>query len=336
MTLPLGLYDPTTPTHTHFSSTTTTTETAGIHIAAKKKQSFMANSRSNSPYAGVAARYLDTKKDSTASMHTQEVRRETFPVNPAFRSVTPRYTDIHPPAPQPDAKAAGNASPLESWSEIKDHRAMAAQLGFGGTISKFREAAERADRSSSPVSPRRIVEMGLESRKSETHWRSTTSRVHTAFSDLVKETERARPGTVSPGRSPRPASKAATSSVAEYIRHNTPIKHHCMQGEKVIPAAKRDDSPRRLAPWHSGGVVEKQFEEIRRQMSKKNHYVREEKRVKEERERRNAVVKGRQFVPRVAKLAPAYLIPGDLPTTSTTSETKPSAAATTASPTGNA
>jgi hypothetical protein len=284
-------------------------------------------------YGHIGPRYLDKKKEEPK--RDTSVKRETFPVNSAFRSVAPRYTNIPEKKPTTAAsngeseKQAGQKvptpSPLEAWAEVQSHRQLARQLGFGAVPVKYIDAAQKADRSQSPVSPRRLVEVSKQDKSKEIHWQSTSSRVERTFDDLRKENPKMQRG-VSPSR------KTAPSPVSEYVRHGTPIKHHLHTtdfipvAERSGSAGQRNESPSRgrTPAWHSGGVALHHFDEIKKKEAKKNRYIKEEQRLRDERERRLSAVKGKAFVPRVALLAPAYLIP-DVAPFSSVSSTAPSA-----------
>ena len=253
-------------------------------------------------YRDVPPRYL-TPRPRNASPQTSPAPppREQFQTNKQWASVPPRFAESRPESPRPAPLDTSN--PLTHWREKGVHDSLASRLGFGAVPSRFyADAREKGDLGEN--SPRRAIEEARSARKQKP-WSSFAPKAgrHT-FDDMLPEYYTAHAELAPPAPGASKVSKKAFSSVGEYIRTGSPIRHHAATTEQK-PRVKRHQSP---VPFRSPGVRESNFDALKKLTLGRKECSMEEWRVAEERNARRAKVVPKDFTPRVAKLAAAYQI----------------------------
>jgi hypothetical protein len=239
------------------------------------------------------------KADRRSNTPPPTVQREQFASNKQWTAVPSRYAEAKP---NTAARPVGfdTAKPLLNWSEHGRHESLAKTLGFGAVPPRFWDHAQ-TKWEPAENSPRRVVAERREAQKQKP-WQSAGPRARlSTFDDMLPEFYAAHAELAPKEHTPMSKSKAF-STVGDYIRSGTPIKHHGHTTEHK-ERVRRHQSPQ---PFRSPGVVETEFDNLRKSTRKRGDFMREEARVAEERSLRQAKVVPRNFTPRVAMMAPAY------------------------------
>lgn len=244
------------------------------------------------------------KPDSTKKKRaTTPIQREQFATAKQWQEISPRYEIPKEEPPKP--KMPDMNHPRDQWSGANDHKALAARLGFESVGPKFRERLENMQ---SEDSPRRRIERAREHEHSlqpGRPWQSTTkiSKLKT-FDDMLAEYYKAHVELAPPAPGASKISQKSLSSVGEYIRSGTPIRHNLGTTEPR-DRVHRHRSP---IPFRSPGVKQDTFASASAASRKRPEFAMEEARVRDDRQARATKVVPKNHTPRVAKMAPAYAI----------------------------
>jgi hypothetical protein len=253
-------------------------------------------------------RHEESEADKDKSGSTTKKRaitpvREQFPTAKQWQEISPKYEQPKPEPPK--AKLPDMNHPRDQWKGANEHKALAASLGFESVTPKFRDHFETMQPEDSP---RRRVERAREHESSLTPgrpWQSTTkiSKLKT-FDDMLSEYYKAHVELAPPAPGASKISQKSLSSVGEYIRSGTPIRHNLGTTEPR-DRVHRHRSP---VPFRSPGVKEDTFAAAHVASRKRPEFAMEEARVREDRQARATKVVPKNHTPRVAKMAPAYAI----------------------------
>jgi hypothetical protein len=244
--------------------------------------------------AGVRPRYLNPKSPVNTGLMAPP-RREVFAPVGGYQGVRARHLSPRSRAsPQPVAR---QDQPRAHFKGADLHVTLASSLGYGNVPGRYLDGVLREP---AHDSPRALVEAHRreDDIAKEANWHSPGGRApKTTFDELS--------GEYKPAEQFVKRRSNASSSVGDYIRNGTPIKHCSMSDEPVV-LPRRARSP---VTWRSGGVTEKDFRKLERDSRRRRVYASEEARVAELAERHLGAVRPKAFVPRVAMLAPSYRLP---------------------------
>ena len=245
-------------------------------------------------FQGTPPRYLNPPAEKPK--HWPLPEKERIPANPQFQGVHARYMD---PKEAPQPQNPMSRVPPSPFHDPKAHEALARANGFGGVGSRYRDELNKKE--DGLPSPREIVEYKKSHGdvKLVKGWRSAGTRTpkHFTFDTLRRVTE-ARLQQL------KPKKPQGQSSVKEYIKSGTPIKHHIMSH---APPPRREDE-NQLPKWHAAGVSQTNFTDHHKKSLAARATQYGEDRVREQREKLKEAKVPKNYTPRVAKLAPAYQI----------------------------
>ena len=250
-------------------------------------------------YDSVNSRYMDHKPPKNPESKIPD--KEYIPKNPAYRSVNSRVYDHTEPY-----QGQRSQVPPSPFHDANEHKRMSTKLGFGGVGAKFNDElythtrAQRAEQAEGGGSPREKVEHKMTVSKDIRNWRSPGRRMPHSFTfQSVQRQTDSRLGT--------PKSKVtATSSVREFIRDGTPLKHHSQYHQ---PKERHEDPDNMLPKWHSGGVSRNQFVNLEKDSTRSRpQYASMKERVGEVRESMRNKTVPRDGRPRCAQYAPAFQV----------------------------